>query len=467
VRSRSLRSRLFVVTVVGAAMVVGACTPPKKATPPPPPKPASPLPPAGTSGFAFPKGVSANHRYLVDQAGKPYLVVGDSPQCMSTNLSTTDMDFFFADRRARSFNVAWVNLLCGTYTRGRADATTYDGIKPFTTAGDLATPNPAYFARMDTMVQLAAKHGITLFLDPAETGSFRDLLKSNGTAKSQAYGTYLGNRYKSMPNIVWMLGNDYQPDQWAPYDPYETALSRGIRAADPAKIQTIELTPESTSYTDPTWPPLVNLASAYTYEPTYDVVLDAYTKAPTQPVFMVEANYEFENLTGGPTTTDETLRRQEYWTMLSGATGQLYGNAYTWGLNDPAWKQHFDTTAAGQFGRMAQLFSARRWQDLVPDRSHTFATGGLGTYASSGDVLESDYATAAITADGALGMVYIPTARTVTINTARLKAGWTARWFDPTNGAVRAASAPYTTPGANAAGQSDWVLLFEAPGSAA
>ena len=34
---------------------------------------------------------------------------------------------------------------------------------------------------------------------------------------------------------------------------------------------------------------------------------------------------------GGPRTTDETLRRQEYWTMLSGATGQLYGNGYTWG----------------------------------------------------------------------------------------------------------------------------------------
>ena len=65
-------------------------------------------------------------------------------------------------------------------------------------------------------------------------------------------------------------------------------------------------------------------------------MLKAYNAQPTQPVFMVEANYEFENNTEGPTTTDETLRRQEYWTMLSGATGQLYGNGYTWGLNDTA-----------------------------------------------------------------------------------------------------------------------------------
>ena len=46
--------------------------------------------------------------------------------------------------------------------------------------GDLASPNPDYFARMDTMVEIAARHGITLLLDPAETGSFRDLLRENG-----------------------------------------------------------------------------------------------------------------------------------------------------------------------------------------------------------------------------------------------------------------------------------------------
>ena len=41
---------------------------------------------------------------------------------------------------------------------------------------------------------------------------------------------------------------------------------------------------------------------------------------------MVEANYEGENDYTGP----GTLRRQEYWTLLSGATGQFYGNKYTW-----------------------------------------------------------------------------------------------------------------------------------------
>jgi hypothetical protein len=409
---------------------------------------------------SFPSGVSANGRYLVDRQGRPFMMVGDSPQCLSANLSPDDMDFFFSNRASHGFNTAWVNLLCGSYTRGAEDASTFDGIPPFSNFGDLSTPNPDYFARMDTMVQLAADHGITLLLDPAETGSFRDVLKTNGVQKSKAYGRFLGERYGGAPNIIWMFGNDYQPDQWKTYDPYVTALAEGIREAARDDLQTIELNFNvSTSFDDPTWIPLVELASAYSYQPTYDVVLRGYNATPIKPVFMVEANYEFENNTGGPNTTDGTLRRQEYWTMLSGATGQIYGNGYTWGLDNRQWKQHFDTPAVNQLGLMAALFRSLRWQDLVPDQNHTILTDGFGTYDSGGDVLDNAYATAAAAADGSLAVVYVPTARTIRLDRSQLKPGLVAEWFDPTNGERRPASEPFTTPGKNAAGEEDWVLL--------
>jgi hypothetical protein len=267
-----------------------------------------------------------------------------------------------------------------------------------------------------------------------------------------------------MPNIIWMFGNDYDRTAWAEYDPYEVALAKGLRAADPGKLQTIELNPfVSTSYDDPTWPPLLDLASAYTYYPTYDTVLKAYNDHPTQPVFMVEANYEFENNTGGPKTIDETLRRQEYWTMLSGATGQLYGNGYTWPFGSTAWKQHFDTKAVDQVGLMVKLFTPLAWQDLVPDQAHTFLTGGMQQYATTGDVMENTYATAAVTPDGTLGMIYAPGDRTLLVDQAKLRPGATARWFDPTNGSYRPAAAPFKTPGRNSAGGHDWVLIFQAP----
>jgi hypothetical protein len=259
-----------------------------------------------------------------------------------------------------------------------------------------------------------------------------------------------------------MFGNDYQNDQWKTYDPFLVALSQGIRAADPAKLQTVELNFNmSTSYDNPNWPAVIDVATAYTYYPTYDAVLKAYNSTPTQPVFMVEANYEFENNTKGPETTDETLRRQEYWTMLSGATGQLYGNGYTWGLNKGSWKEHLETRAVTELGYLAKLLGERPWQDLVPDQRHEFLVDGAGKRSSGGDVLDNDYATAAVTPDGTFGAVYVPTDRTLTIDQTKLKAAATARWFDPTDGSFRPAAAPFKTPGENAGGDHDWVLVFD------
>jgi hypothetical protein len=409
---------------------------------------------------AFPVKVSENSRYLVDQDGRPWMMNGDSPQCLSANLSVVDMDFFFANRAGHGFNAAWVNLLCGPYTHGRDDASTFDRIKPFTNDKDLSTPNPAYWERMDTMVDLAGKHGITLVLDPAETGTFAEWLKDNGAEKSRAYGQFLGRRYRDELNIIWMLGNDYrEPDK---YDEYVTALSKGIREADPAKLQTVELTdPVSTSYDDPSWPSLIDLNAAYAYTPTYAIVRRAYIERPTKPVFMVESNYEYENNDGGPAASDEGLRRQEYWTMTSGATGQLYGNKYTWGLEDTDWKQHFDTPAVDQYTLMASFFGERAWQDLVPDLDDRFLTKGAGDAKTEGDVLDSELATDAVTPDGRLAVVYIPTSRTVEVDVSRLDPNVKARWFDPTDGTYRDAKAPYTTPGKNSAGDEDWVLVFD------
>ena len=51
---------------------------------------------------------------------------------------------------------------------------------------------------------------------------------------------------------------------------------------------------------------------------------------------MVEASYEGEHNPGAAAGTPLQLRMQEYWTMLSGATGQFYGNKYTWRFS-PGW----------------------------------------------------------------------------------------------------------------------------------
>src|SRR5206468_392169 len=140
----------------------------------------------------------------VDQHNRPFLIVGDSPQAMIGNLNVADAATYIANRKAAGFNALWVNLLCAKYTGCRSDGTTFDGIAPFTPPGDLSTPNPAYFARADEMIRLAASAGIVVFLDPIETGGWLGVLRTNGLAKARAYGKFLGTRYKSFGNIVWI-----------------------------------------------------------------------------------------------------------------------------------------------------------------------------------------------------------------------------------------------------------------------
>src|SRR5215471_17680771 len=102
---------------------------------------------------------------------------------------------------------------------------------------------------------------------------------------------------------------------------------------DTNHLQTAELDyVVSSSLDDTNWWSILTLNGTYTYYPTYARLLQDYARSNFLPNFMVEANYEFESLQG-PVTTAPILRKQEYWTMTSGAAGQMYGNHYTWPLS--------------------------------------------------------------------------------------------------------------------------------------
>jgi hypothetical protein len=270
---------------------------------------------------------------------------------------------------------------------------------------------------------------------------------------------------------------------------------------DANHIHTVELNYETSgSLEDKSWAPLIELNAAYTYFSTYAQVLTEYNRQNFKPVFMVEANYEFENV--GPDTeggSTQNLRRQEYWAMFSGAAGQLYGSAHTWKLQK-GWKANLDTSGAIQLSYMKNLFVSRKWYDLVPDQTHTVVTDGydrlscivgkfaayaskdqnslmswaldrIRTYSAIGSITSNTCATAARTSDGSLVMVYMPTIRAITVDMSRLTGTTTARWYDPTSGEyadvkgspfANEGSGQFMPPGANKSGEGDWVLVLEA-----
>lgn len=427
-------------------------------------------PPILERTYHFPLKLSPDRRYLVDQRGRPFLVVGDSPQAMIGNLSLRDAAAYIADRKRAGFDALWVDLLCVKYTGCRSDGTTFDAIRPFTKTNDLSTPNPAYFARADAMIRLAANAGMAVFLDPIETGGWLGVLRSNGVERDLAYGRFLGRHFARFKNIVWSSGNDFQTWENPSDDTVVLAVASGIHGTDPSALQTVELNYlRSASLDDTRWRPIISLDAAYTYDATYAEITQEYDRPQHLPVFMAEAGYEFEQNSPSISRGDPPiLRRQEYWSALSGSAGQFYGNHFTWQFA-PGWKSHLDTIGSMQLGFLTRLIEARPWFRLVPDERHRIVVSGYGTFDASINVGSSDYAATASTPDGRLVISYLPVGGTIVVDTDRLAFPLQAQWFDPTAGTYRpVAQYPLersprvhlTAPSRNAAGDGDWVLVL-------
>jgi collagenase-like protein with putative collagen-binding domain len=121
------------------------------------------------------------------------------------------------------------------------------------------------------------------------------------------------------------------------------------------------------------------------------------------------------------------------------------------------------------------FFCSLPWLDLLPDQDHTVVTSGLGTYATlEARVSQSDYCTAVKTPDGVCVIAYLPTARTITVTMASMRAPAHAAWFDPTNGAyttipgrpvANTGTRLFTPPGKNHEAADDWVLVLDGSGS--
>ena len=475
----------------------------------------------------FPLQVSGNGRYLETAAGSPWLLAGDSPQAVM-NLtcgtitggqcaSGSPVARYFADRAAYGIDAIWINLLCAAYTGCNSDGTTQDGVKPFTTGSDtgndaggydLSTHNSTYFTRAHAIVATAQADGIAIFLNPIETGGWLGVLQKNGDgasnqsgnctstgSKDYCYGVYLGNTFGDLNNIVWLSGNDFEGSSLPPNsDDYDArAVARGIKSTDSAALQTAEFNyVTSSSLDDTNWSSDINLNFNYTYHPTYDQVLHGYNQTPTIPTFMGESNYETQSFQFD-TTTPYVLRLTEWWTMTSGATGQLFGTVPCGfsqssgggglGIVDSVitpTTSACDTTGTTQFQYETNLLNTLAWQNLVPDTGHTFlyctSSGtSCGTDANNtGSEASNNYVTDAKTSDGTLGLAYLPKGGTVTVNLAAMAGPITARWFDPTAGTfttiggspfANSGTHNFTAPAAHSDGNDDWVLLLQDPGN--
>ena len=434
--------------------------------------------------YAFPLKKSADNRYFVDQGDAPFLLVGDAPMSIVSMLSPAQQKFYFADRQAKGFNALWINLLCTSYTGCPSDGRTRDGVSPFTSGNspenyDLSTPNEAYFSLYEAAIASAATYGHVVFLNPIETGGWLKTLEHNGTAKAFNYGVYVGKHFRKFRNLVWLHGNDYRCGFSSSDDDLVAQVMAGIATVDPDHLQTIEAgNTKWTSGADAyAWSnmceefrPYLGANLAYTWAPTYDVVLHAYNSFPKLPCFLGEGNYEYENIQRvlARPAGEYLLRETAWWTLLSGCMGYMYGSRYTWPSTWPA--NALDSPGAVQIVNISRLMNSLDWWKLIPDQDHSVVAAGYGQYTTGNtDPTTNNYCSTGFASDGSFALTYCPKNATLTVALNRFKDNITARWFDPSAGTFRSIpGSPFENTGThefrslrlNSSGHQDWILVL-------
>src|SRR6185295_3167345 len=146
--------------------------------------------PARAGALQFP--IKRAGACLVDAGGAPVWLHGEAAWSLIVGLDDAELDRYLADRRARGINALVVNLIEHKF----ADHAPLDraGAPPFTTPGDFATPNEAYFAHADRVLARAAAAGMVVLLAPAylgdkggDEGWYAEIRRS-GPDKLRGYG---------------------------------------------------------------------------------------------------------------------------------------------------------------------------------------------------------------------------------------------------------------------------------------
>lgn len=422
------------------------------------------IPDARTSpaGAVFPLRKQVGQRCLVDQAGRPFLLHGESVWTLLVQLTREEVERYLEDRQRHGFNTLLVDLievdLQAIGIPGANGPHNAYGEAPFVVPGDYTRPNEKYFKYVDWVLGRAAERGFLVLLTPSYLGyeggnqGWYSVMRDNGAERLRAYGRYLGLRYRKLTNIVWIHGGDYNP----PERGLMQAIVDGLRETNPDALHSFHGARGTAARAflgdEATW---LDINTIYTDENSVVAAAHAEYIASSLPFFLIEARYEGEG------ANEAVVRAQAYQAMLSGACGQLMGNKPIWSF-DPEWVQALDSPGARSMTHMRSILDAVDWWRLRPVYDG-FIVDGIGTGATR--------AVSAVTEDQRQAIIYVPSVREITLNTMSLIGPkLKARWIDPTNEhSVTIAGPPFETsqhlklrsPENNSSGHGDWVLVLE------
>ena len=343
--------------------------------------------------------VSDNQRFLQFENGKPFFWQGETPWLMPERLNRDEVAFYLKSCQEAGYNVAQIQVINGVPAYNIYGVPSHDSKgNPFT-----AAPS-SYWDHLDYIIDTAADNGIYIGMVCVWGG----LVKSGkmNTEQAKTYGTFLANRYKDRPNIIWFMGGDVAGD--VKPEVYET-LAMTIKSIDKNHLMTYHPRGRYTSahwWSKASWLDFHTFQSGHrkygqrmgnkdypipdnTEEDNWMYVDSTWAYKPIKPVLDAEPSYEeipmglHDNDKGYWKACD--VRRYAYWSVFGGSCGHTYGhNAimqfYREGYNpayhcQKTWTEALHDPGFHQMRYLKRLMLSLPYFERIPDQSVVLDNG--------------------------------------------------------------------------------------------
>ena len=362
------------------------------------------LAPAPLGARSFSRGRIVVHpggRYLQYADGRPFFYLGDTAWELFHRTTREEARLYLEDRARKGFTV--IQAVCLAERDGLRVPNAY-GDLPFADAG-FTRPNERYFTYVDEVVAMADSLGLVIGLLPAwgdkfclKWGPGPEIFTTEGRA--EAFGRYLGERYRIRRNIIWILGGDRPPEG---REPILRAFARGIacgvagREDYSACLITYHPWGKSSSgdwLHDEPWLAFNMQQNGHAYDfDLWERIARDYARRPVKPVLDGEPIYEehpidFDREKYG---TSEALhvRRAFYHEVFSGACGHTYGCHAVWQMWEPgryapvtgpvrSWRESLSLPGAYQVCYGRELIESRPFFRRIPDQGVIAGDAGWG-----------------------------------------------------------------------------------------
>jgi hypothetical protein len=368
----------------------------------------------------WPLRISAHGRYLEDQDGVPFPIIGDAGWSAIVQLNHADLATYLDNRLAKGFTAIIMNAI-EHYFANRPPYNVY-GNDPFTNGmNDWSVRNEAYWTHVDYVLNEAKNRGILIFLYPAYLGlkcgqeGWCANMRAQSDAAMTDYGQWLGNRYKNQGNIIWVSASDVRAQDYRNAYSRVLYLANGIKAADTNHhLHSAQSAPERSALDD--YSEFIDINCTYSYRDPKGNVQKDYQRSGALPFYFTESTYEGEGASVGD------IQSQALIAYFGGALlGHFFGNNPIWKFGG-TWKSSLNSSGATSMGYIGKLIKSRAWFRLIPDYNNIVVTSNKGSGVR-------DYKATARTSDGETIMVWNPSTTQVTVDMTKISGSNAKCWW--------------------------------------